>query len=561
MSRARSSDGHHRPARWRGGMGVVYAAYDPQLDRKVALKLVWRGANGARPSAEQLAREAHTLARVAHPNVVALHDVGRHGDRVYLVMEFVAGVTFRCWLTQAERSVDEILSVARDVAAGLSAAHHAKVIHCDIKPENIMVDATGRARITDFGLARDRDSIGVAGTLSYMAPEQISGRRVGPRSDQFAFAVTLMEAFTGRRPFLATNAREMLEEIGRGVRVMRRPLGRRLPPRLGKVLSRALHADPAERFASVDEFLVALAPRRSAVWRTALALSLLAVGLSVAVFFVERRRAAALRVCAGAERRLDGVWDAPRRAAIGRAFDALPVPYAVTVWDTTRTMLDAYAASWVSAYTQSCEATRLSKVQSEAAMESRIGCLEDRRRELDAFTTELSHPNAAAAQQAVQAAFAMVAPATCLEPSAGKPRRVYVDPALNAKAAYLESRLVPLLAQARLGNYDQAAQVLDAAVADARAIGDPRLVASAFQLTQEVYGDCRQYAECQNALFEMLMAADAEGDDTLRAQARWTWPSSPPSLSARCPTPPITRGRRRPSSLAWAPLRTSGANS
>ncbi len=196
-----------------GGMGVVYSAYDPELDRKVALKLV--RVDAPRPSAAHLAREAHALARVSHPNVVAVYDVGYHGEQVYLVMEFVAGVTLRRWLQERPRSAGEVLAVLRAAGEGVAAAHRAHLVHRDVKPENIMIDDEGRAKVTDFGLARVAaagegqagQSRELAGTLRYMSPEQLRGEPVDERSDLFSFAVTAAEALTGTQPFRRDAAR------------------------------------------------------------------------------------------------------------------------------------------------------------------------------------------------------------------------------------------------------------------------------------------------------------------------------------------------------------------
>ena len=140
-----------------GAMGVVYAAWDPSLDRKVALKLV-RG-NAARPDAELQARliqEARALARLSHPNVVAVHDAGSHEGQVFLAMEHVPGVTLTSWLEQP-RTWEQVVSVFLEAGQGLAAAHRASLVHRDFKPDNVLVDSSGRARVTDFGLARAVD--------------------------------------------------------------------------------------------------------------------------------------------------------------------------------------------------------------------------------------------------------------------------------------------------------------------------------------------------------------------------------------------------------------------
>ncbi len=187
----------------RGGMGVVYAAYDPQLDRKVAIKLIL-GERAGPGGQERLRREAQAMARLSHQHVVHIHDVGNAEGGVYLAMEYVHGRTLRAWLEESPREVQAILEVFLQAAAGLSAAHAAGVIHRDFKPDNILIDERGQVKIADFGLARQlgggaghadpRAAIGltvdgsVLGTPAYMAPEQHLGASSDARSDQYSFS-------------------------------------------------------------------------------------------------------------------------------------------------------------------------------------------------------------------------------------------------------------------------------------------------------------------------------------------------------------------------------------
>ncbi|MBL8975191.1 MAG: serine/threonine protein kinase, partial [Myxococcales bacterium] len=203
-----------------GGMGVVYTAYDPALDRKVAVKLL-RERQTERE--DRAWREARALARLAHPNVVAIHAVGRHAGRLFLAMELVAGVTLDVWLARQPRDPREILAIVLQAGRGLAAAHAAGIVHRDFKPANVIVGADGRARVVDFGLARSfaggerpppehtrrvasvldttlTRAGGRPGTPRYMSPEQREGLPVDARSDQYAFCVVLFEALAGELP-------------------------------------------------------------------------------------------------------------------------------------------------------------------------------------------------------------------------------------------------------------------------------------------------------------------------------------------------------------------------
>ncbi|HEX8821716.1 MAG TPA: protein kinase, partial [Archangium sp.] len=220
-----------------GGMGVVYAAYDPELDRRVALKLLRATALGldAEEGRQHLLREAQAMARVSHPNVVPVYDVGTFDQQVFLAMELVEAQTLRQWMQAAPRTWRQVLALFLDAGQGLAAAHAAGVVHGDFKPENLLVGTDGRIRITDFGLAHTatpgEDATPVTGgTPAYMAPEQLaSGARANARTDQFSFCVSLYEALYGERPFAGSSVRDLSAEVLAG-RVLAAPTGTRVPP-------------------------------------------------------------------------------------------------------------------------------------------------------------------------------------------------------------------------------------------------------------------------------------------------------------------------------------------
>src|SRR5262245_53932905 len=278
-----------------GGMGEVYRARDLRLGREVALKINL-GIRGA--PLDRQRREATALARLAHPNVLTIYEIGEHDGDPFIAMELVGGGTARSWLRDA-RSWRDILAFYHAVGRGLAAAHAAGVVHCDVKPENILVGADGRPRIGDFGLARmaveaeqtskhgdavaapsgghaepsaaldvTLTGIGVVfGTPRYMAPEQHDGKAVDAYVDQFAFCVALYEALAGVHPFIHDGLalRGAIAE-----QRVRAPAGRRPPRRILEVVARGLREDPAERWPSMDRLLAALAraarsPRRRLV--------------------------------------------------------------------------------------------------------------------------------------------------------------------------------------------------------------------------------------------------------------------------------------------------------
>ncbi len=285
-----------------GGMGVVYAAKDPALGRTVALKLLRPGGEGDEGRA-RLVREAQAMARLSHPNVLPLFELGTEGGSVFLAMERVEGPTLAGWLRERERPWREVLALFVQAGEGLAAAHRAGLVHRDFKLANVLVGADGRPRVTDFGLVRhgaggDEGLPGeagtgdagealtragaVPGTPAYMSPEQLAGREVDARGDQFSFCVALHEALYGLRPF---DARARGEARWRRVPV---PRGPRLPGSVRAALERGLALEPEARFPSMDVLLAELSrpsgPRWLPVVTVVAGLGLVLAGADVLVW-------------------------------------------------------------------------------------------------------------------------------------------------------------------------------------------------------------------------------------------------------------------------------------
>ncbi|HEY8379437.1 MAG TPA: serine/threonine-protein kinase, partial [Nannocystis sp.] len=266
-----------------GAMGVVFAAYDPELNRKIALKFLHMRGSANLQARARLLREAKSLARLSHPNVVAVHDVGTYGDHVFLAMEFVAGRTLTAWLKEQPRRWPEIVDVLSHAGEGLAAAHDAGIVHRDFKPDNVLIGDDGRVRVLDFGLARaaaDADPTSAAsdaraalvsasvsasrsreseheellvtrtgalvGTPAYMSPEQHLGQPADALSDQFSFCVTLYQALYGVRPFSGTRLSALAYQIIQG-KVEPPPAGARVPAWLRRVIVRGLSISPEQR--------------------------------------------------------------------------------------------------------------------------------------------------------------------------------------------------------------------------------------------------------------------------------------------------------------------------
>jgi serine/threonine protein kinase len=274
---------HHRllTELGRGGMGVVWLARDEALDRMVAVKLL-HASTSLQRARERLLREARGLARVVHPNVVQVYEVGSHRGSLYVAMQYVPGQTLRAWLRERRPSASETLALLVDIARGLAAIHAAGLVHRDVKPDNVMVGDDGRARVLDFGLVRsvspgldmldrlvpqgssgDADPLAakltrtgaIIGTPAYMALEQLAGDVVDARSDQFGFCVLAFEALHGERPFAGDDLDTLAANLTAGR--IHTPKRRELA-RVDEVLARGLRVLPSSRWPSMDALADAL---------------------------------------------------------------------------------------------------------------------------------------------------------------------------------------------------------------------------------------------------------------------------------------------------------------
>jgi eukaryotic-like serine/threonine-protein kinase len=268
-----------------GGLGVVYEAHDPELDRSVALKLLRAGGSSARDrSLEGVRREARAMARLTHPNVVRIYEVGEHRGRGFVAMELVAGPTLREFSRRRDVTIDEVLRALEAAGQGLFAAHQKGLVHRDFKPENVLVDGDGIARVTDFGLALDSDDAtgAIGGTPAYMAPEQHRRERATAETDQFAFAVTAFEMLYGMRPFSGETEAE-LARAKEHARMIDVPLHLPVPKRIARALERALRPERSARWPSMNELLIALAHDPGARVRRVAGLVVVAVAIAVAL--------------------------------------------------------------------------------------------------------------------------------------------------------------------------------------------------------------------------------------------------------------------------------------
>jgi eukaryotic-like serine/threonine-protein kinase len=532
-----------------GGMGVVYRAHDPELDREVALKLL-RGAAGSSGSGghARLLREAQLTAQLTHPNVVSVFEVGIEGGHVYLAMELVEGLNLRQWLKKP-RTLDAVLEAFRQAAQGLCAAHRAGVIHRDFKPDNVLVGEhdrarhagamVGRVRVMDFGLARVQGSSEletevlhasmsssgssmsdpltatgtVMGTPAYMAPEQHAGLG-DERSDQYAFFVSLYEALHGSRPFTgrSVTALAMHKQAGPPEIPARCALGK-VPGWLRAIMRKGLEPDAALRHASMEAVVVALerGQHRTMRWAGAAAIGVLGTG-AVGLAWAGTRSGVS---CEGFSSQMDEIWGSHERAAMRNALLATGVAYADQTWTRVEERLDAWAEGWVEARVEACEAAR--DQGGDVAATARRACLEGRRAETAALIRVLSEADEAVATQAVRAVAALPSVAECAEETGEDlaAARIQADPEARA----LEDRLHEVAALGRAGRYPEALELARQAERDARALGHAPLLRRAHASLGEFASRLGEFDEAERALEEAYLAARALGDAPAAARA------------------------------------------
>jgi tRNA A-37 threonylcarbamoyl transferase component Bud32/tetratricopeptide (TPR) repeat protein len=381
-----------------GGMGVVLAAYDPELDRKVAIKLLRAGPSD--DASARLLREAQALARLSHPHVVQIYDAGAHDRQIFIAMELVDGLDLRRWLAAGTRPWRAILRVFTEAGRGLAAAHAVGIIHRDFKPENVLVGADGRARVADFGLARqlaaaiettavDPPRLGasaldisltmsgtVLGTPAYMAPEQLDGRPADARSDLFSFCVALFEALYGVRPYAGETLGALLNNLHQG-KLSEVPASSQAPRRIAAALRRGLASDPRLRPASLEALLAELTYEPALRRRWGAFAGGLALAASAATYaFAAATTAPGPAPCSGGEAAIADLWSPT--AARSLAADLADVIPSASARERATTGLDAYASGWVAARREACLAHHRGD-DPAPARDARMRCLDRRR--------------------------------------------------------------------------------------------------------------------------------------------------------------------------------------
>ncbi|KIG15927.1 High-affnity carbon uptake protein Hat/HatR [Enhygromyxa salina] len=503
-----------------GAFGTVWTAYDPQLDRRVAIKIVHsraRRETTADAARDELLSEAQLLAQLSHPNVVTIHDAGRLEDAmgsmsnikalvgedleevercfqradpnpdpdqdgavgVFIVMEHLAGPTLAEWLVaEPPPALEDILRVFGEAGRGLAAAHARGLVHLDFKPANLMFGADGRVRVLDFGLARvgrrlrgkGRNSgrSRVAGTPAYMAPEQHQGLLADSRADQYAFCVSLWEAVYGERPFDRDDSKSVFIAKFAGP-----PSFTSLPPEFAHVhaaLERGLAFDPERRFASMDELLAVLRDDPRQRRRSRIAALALVGGLVGAGFGLAQAAQGQTNPCALPPDQFAGVWDNERRAEVEAAFEATGVAFAADTFDQVATGLDQEIAHWSVVRQEVCRATVVNAEVPVERMSEQMLCLDRRLRAIAGLSETLLVADAEIVARARDSVLSLEDPDRC-RADPRQDRGVLFDPARLALFG-VEDALARSRVLGELGRYDAGLESAEQARTRATELGD-----------------------------------------------------------------------------------------
>ncbi|HWB76148.1 MAG TPA: serine/threonine-protein kinase [Nannocystaceae bacterium] len=556
----------------RGAMGVVYEAIDTMLERRVAVKL--RGLDRAHEDASRMWREAKTMARLSHPNVVTVYEVALHEGALCIAMELVEGSDARAWAKQRSRSTAEILDIYVQACRGLAAAHRLGIVHRDFKPDNVLVGDDGRVRVADFGIARLHDvpdteaqsevdhsgsvepvrtkTGALMGTPAYMAPEQVVGATASAAADQFACCATIYEALYDALPFTSESIAARFVAI-QEQRFAPHEHTRDVPNHIAAALRRGLACDPDARWPSIDALAAALAadPTRR---RRRIALGIGVLG--VAALGAWAVREPAVDRCAGLRASATEVWTAAREGELATQFGNAGSPIAEAAAANVHARVAPWADTWAAAREDACRATWDRGEQSSERFDERMDCLARQRADTDGVLAVLATADAEAIARLDELLTRLPDPTRCSAPDALHGDRV----APPDRELYERSYAVIAEAEAEhaAGRSQRAADRLDDELATLRGAGWRWLEARAQLLRGRALSEIGFDAESRAALEQALVAAFATSDDELQmhamatlarqlgARTRWTteaihWLDAADAIAARIAASPDTR--------------------
>ncbi len=481
-----------------GGQGVVYAAYDPDLARSVAVKLVRVYAESERKTT---LAEAQALAKLSHPNVVAIYDVGVVDEHVYMVMELVDGANLRQYAHAKGRTYRAVLAAYRQAAEGLAAAHRAGLVHRDFKPDNAVIDDEGRVRVIDFGLAIERDSQAArgGGTPGYRAPEQVQGGSVGPAADQYALALSIREAVAASPD--GAEAKWVTAIVERGTQ-----------------------AAPEQRFGTLDELIAAMGRDPRLLWRRR-GIGLLAA-VSVATAFVGGATLFGAKQqspsCDGGPKRLESAWSkSAQELSLARMHETSP--YGELVAARVRAGAEAFSSSWTEVHQGVC-LEHANGESSELLLDKRMQCLAAQRQAFARLGSLASNSTETTLSGVVLAQNALPIPSDCHALSSDALDDT-VAPQHANDVASIDERLAEAHVLIAAGDFDEASRLTASLETEARATGHASTLARVllFQGRLAIAKNDRESAGAPLAEATTLALTASKNAIAVEAWARRAW--------------------------------------
>ncbi|MCP4448017.1 MAG: serine/threonine protein kinase [Myxococcales bacterium] len=517
-----------------GGTGIVYSAFDPDLDRKVALKLLRKSYGHA--ARARLLREAQAMAKLSHPNVVTVFEAGTDGKRDFVAMEFVDGQDLAGW-NKSRRSEAEVLAVYQQAGEGLAAAHRAGLVHRDFKPQNVLIDRVGKVLVTDFGLARNEagdEALGrppsegaprkqtltrtgaLMGTPAYMAPEQHLAKEVDARSDQFSFCVALHEALCGERPYTADTYQELRAAVTAG-EPSALPESIAVPASVRAAIAKGMSRAPEDRHASVEALLQSLTPtpRRMAPY----ALALLGLVAVIALLALRCSGSVAAPRCQFDRSMLAGAWDDSIRSKVQAAFVATGVEGASDVFLRLESIVDHYGADIVAMRIEVCESSRGRRGEADEVLVLQMSCLQRRRQDLTALASAFSSVDPRGVDRAIEVAQGLRPVGDCQDVEALLRGVPAPQPELREEVTELQNSLEQARLEGEAGHLKAAIVRAESANTRSLELDYLPLQAESYETLGHLYVMEVRLRDAEKAYTEAILAAEESGYTEYRARS------------------------------------------